>query len=364
VRARPSRPVLAAVTALAVLATPAALVVAAPAQATVTESRDEVEAAKKEVAELGRDIEAAAAEYEAAEAALEEQRTRVEAAQARANGQAQLIREMEEDLVVIAVETYKRGGIDPKLELLASGDLEMSQSADTLGVVAGRQNASLSSLKEAQEELERLQATAEQEMAQVEKDESDLAARRARIEKQLDDAKDVLAIAEREHQERVAAEQARAEDLASRSGRVATGDDGTTDASAAAVVPSGGGFAVPTPGPVTSPFGYRIHPVYGDRRFHKGIDIGAGCGTPVVASQSGVVESASWHGSYGNIVVVDHGGGTSTAYAHLQGIGASGGSVAKGEVIGWVGSTGLSTGCHLHFEVRQGGQQVDPMGFL
>ncbi|MFC5380595.1 M23 family metallopeptidase [Aquipuribacter nitratireducens] len=351
---RPSRPVLAALTALAVLGAPATAVLAAPAHATVTESREEVEAAKEEVAQLGREVEAASAEYTEVEKRLEEQRARVESAQANVEEQSARIADMEDQLVVLAVETYKRGGIDPKLELLATGDLSINESTDTLGVVAGRKSASLGSLRDAQLELRRLRHTAQQELSEVEALEADLAERRAAIEAKLEGAKDALAVAEREHQERVAAAEARAADQASRSGRAAI----TTD------LTSGGRFAVPTPGPMTSPFGYRVHPVYGDRRLHKGMDIGASCGTPVVAAESGVVQSASWNGSYGNIVVVDHGGGLSTAYAHLQGAAKSGGSVAKGEVIGWVGSTGLSTGCHLHFEVREGGTQVDPMGYL
>jgi murein DD-endopeptidase MepM/ murein hydrolase activator NlpD len=120
-----------------------------------------------------------------------------------------------------------------------------------------------------------------------------------------------------------------------------------------------GGFAWPVPGPVTSPFGWR----WG--RMHEGIDIGAPAGAPVVASAAGTVIYAGELGGYGNLVVIDHGGGLATAYGHMAAIGvASGQQVGQGEAVGLVGSTGHSTGPHLHFEVRVNGSPVDPLGYL
>ena len=121
--------------------------------------------------------------------------------------------------------------------------------------------------------------------------------------------------------------------------------------------PSASGFIWPVSGPVTSGFGWR----WG--RMHEGIDIGAGYGVPVVASASGTVIHAGWMGGYGNLVVVDHGGGLSTAYAHLSSISA-GGAVAQGQVVGYIGCTGHCFGAHLHFEVRVNGGAVDPLGYL
>jgi murein DD-endopeptidase MepM/ murein hydrolase activator NlpD len=122
---------------------------------------------------------------------------------------------------------------------------------------------------------------------------------------------------------------------------------------------SASGFVWPVSGSVVSPFGLR----WG--RMHEGIDISAGSGTPVAAASSGTVISAGYMGGYGNLVVIDHGGGLATAYAHLSGYAVgSGQSVSQGQVVGYVGCTGHCYGPHLHFEVRVNGAAVDPLGYL
>jgi septal ring factor EnvC (AmiA/AmiB activator) len=121
---------------------------------------------------------------------------------------------------------------------------------------------------------------------------------------------------------------------------------------------SSSGFIWPVNGPVTSGFGWR----WG--RMHEGIDISAPAGTPVRAAASGQVIYGGWMGGYGQIVVIDHGNGLATAYAHLSAIWIGSGSVSQGQGIGAVGCTGSCTGNHLHFEVRVNGRAVDPMGYL
>ncbi|HZQ66746.1 MAG TPA: peptidoglycan DD-metalloendopeptidase family protein [Gaiellaceae bacterium] len=122
---------------------------------------------------------------------------------------------------------------------------------------------------------------------------------------------------------------------------------------------SASGFVWPVNAGLTSPFGWR----WG--RMHEGVDLGAAYGTPILAAAAGTVIYAGWMGGYGNLVVIDHGGGLSTAYGHQSRIAvAVGQAVAQGQVIGYVGSTGHSTGPHLHFEVRVDGQPVDPLGYL
>ncbi len=134
---------------------------------------------------------------------------------------------------------------------------------------------------------------------------------------------------------------------------------GTGSASSGSGAAPASGFVWPVDGPITSSFGLR----WG--RMHEGIDIGVGFGTPIRAAAAGTVIHAGWLGGYGNLVVVDHGGGLSTAYGHQQEIYVSSGQqVDQGTVLGEVGSTGNSTGPHLHFEVRVNGSAVDPLGYL
>jgi murein DD-endopeptidase MepM/ murein hydrolase activator NlpD len=124
-------------------------------------------------------------------------------------------------------------------------------------------------------------------------------------------------------------------------------------------------FVLPAGGPFSSGFGLRTHPVYGDVRLHTGVDFSARPGTPVLAGGGGTVIWAGSRGGYGNLVVIDHGNGLATLYAHQSRLRVGQGQVvAAGEHIGDVGSTGLSTGPHLHFEVREKGSPVDPVGYL
>ena len=123
------------------------------------------------------------------------------------------------------------------------------------------------------------------------------------------------------------------------------------------------GLMMPVDGHITSYFGYRYHPILHFTRFHAGLDIGAGWGSPIVAAGDGRVVAAGWAGGYGREVQIAHGGGLVSLYGHMSEIVAQPGSfVRQGQLIGYVGSSGLSTGPHVHFEVRLGGQPVNPLG--
>jgi murein DD-endopeptidase MepM/ murein hydrolase activator NlpD len=121
----------------------------------------------------------------------------------------------------------------------------------------------------------------------------------------------------------------------------------------------------PVTGPITSPFGWRHNPFGGAPDFHQGLDIGVGTGTTVTAAASGTVIMAQWYGGYGNYILIDHGGGISTGYGHLSAFYVSAGQhVTRGQAIAASGSTGMSTGPHLHFEVRKNGKPIDPSPWL
>jgi len=142
-------------------------------------------------------------------------------------------------------------------------------------------------------------------------------------------------------------------------------DSGNSIANAprqAVSVPSG----MPVQGALlTSDYGMRTHPILGGRRNHKGLDLASPTGTPVYATADGVVGKAEWFSSYGNYIQIEHGGEMETRYAHLSGYNVvAGQQVHKGDLIGYVGTTGRSTGPHLHYEVRVAGEAVDPRPYM
>lgn len=145
----------------------------------------------------------------------------------------------------------------------------------------------------------------------------------------------------------------------------ASGPSSSAPSGSAGVVAGSGRFIIPTSGRISSEFGYRVHPISGARRLHAGMDIAAPGGTPIGAAGAGTVVSVGWRGGYGNTVIVDHGGGIATLYAHQSRTAASvGQSVSQGQIIGYVGTTGYSTGNHLHWEVRVNGSPQNPRGYI
>jgi murein DD-endopeptidase MepM/ murein hydrolase activator NlpD len=134
-------------------------------------------------------------------------------------------------------------------------------------------------------------------------------------------------------------------------------------------VRSNGFLDFPVSGSVTSPFGWRTHPIYGYRSLHDGIDFGASCGTPIRAVADGTVLEEYFQTAWGNRIIIDHGFhhgvGLATISNHLSSYAVSAGSrVSRGQVVGYVGNTGWSTGCHLHFTVLQNGAAVDPTNWF
>lgn len=170
-------------------------------------------------------------------------------------------------------------------------------------------------------------------------------------------------IAQKEEERRRKAEAAEAarRKAAAKSGNVKVADDGEEYQ-----MPTfGGKMTWPLSGPITSEFGWRTHPIFGNARFHSGLDIGGDYGMPICAAQSGVVIEAGWIGGYGNTIMLDHGGGIVTLYGHNESLAVSvGQQVTQGQVVAYCGSTGNSTGPHCHFEVRLNGEPVSPWDYL
>ncbi len=196
------------------------------------------------------------------------------------------------------------------------------------------------------EELEALEAEQDAQIAAIE-----AAARAAR--------------AAAEAAARAAADQAAAAAAAA----AASGTNAQPAAQPVNTMPSygGGQFTWPMPSShsIGSGFGPRVAPIAGASTFHKGVDIGCAAGAPIVAAADGVVSYTGYFGGGGNTVIIDHGNGLSTLYMHMSAFGTSvGANVTAGTVIGYAGSTGVSTGPHLHFAVRVNGAYVDPMGYL
>ncbi len=148
-------------------------------------------------------------------------------------------------------------------------------------------------------------------------------------------------------------------------------DEPGAPALSAGATPSAGAASLalvllrPSGGVVTSRFGWRMHPIFGTREFHTGVDIATRYGSPVVAARAGVVLFVGWKSGYGRLVVLDHGAGLQTTYSHLSvALVNPGEEVEPGQVIGRIGNSGWSTGPHLFFEVRRNGVPIDPARYL
>jgi murein DD-endopeptidase MepM/ murein hydrolase activator NlpD len=271
--------------------------------------------------------------------------------------------------------TFMRGGVyypETVLDIEAANELGVSLQYLRAMVNADQDRAQqIGSLERKYEAaIERLDGLrAAQDRARTQRAEernrvADLVAQRQGVADELDaraaEHEGVLADLESDEEQYAAAIdalEAEGDAIQRRLADLAAQEQGPTSGSA-----SSGDLQWPVSGPITSGFGYRTHPVLGTRRLHAGVDFGASTGTPIVAAASGRVESAGWQGGYGNAVIINHGGGEATLYGHQSRLAVStGAAVSRGQVIGYVGSTGMSTGPHLHFELRINGVPTDPM---
>lgn len=186
-------------------------------------------------------------------------------------------------------------------------------------------------------------------------------------EEEADALRQQILAAQKEYEKALSREEA--ERLAEQNKHNAAGGSGGSVSGSGSAGSSGGaasGFTAPLPAmTVTCPYGWRTHPIYGDRRYHSGTDLGAAAGTPIKAIAAGTVTSASYSNAYGYHVSISHGNGYGSMYGHMTNYIVSAGQyVSQGQVIGYVGSTGWSTGPHLHLEMYLNGATVNPMDYV
>jgi murein DD-endopeptidase MepM/ murein hydrolase activator NlpD len=343
----------------------------AQAQSQLAQTQGELAAAQALDEQMQRRLDAAVARLDRAQAALD-------AGRADIGVQEDRVKQM-------VVATYEQG--DPALM-----GLSMVFTTQDPSQLAGTMNASSDVVNVESAILDQLEAA--EVLLQVREDE--LRAAKANVARKRDDAaanlarKEALEEAAREAEARVSqmvtlraearatAVKAKNADLAALSELQAERDRiaeliamQAMQGSGTYVGPDGGNgyLSMPVEGRVTSPYGWRTHPIWGHRSLHDGIDFGAACGTPIRAAAPGKVLSTYYQSAWGNRVILDHGvkHGVSVATIsnHLSGYAVSPGDrVKRGDVIGYVGSTGWSTGCHLHWTVLQSGEPVDPMSWL
>lgn len=254
---------------------------------------------------------------------------------------------------------YKTGSVGIVDVILSSNNItELITNIGMVQKVLDNDKSVLKELKEKSDKLDKLRKQQEEQEAALEADKKNVQATKDSLKNQADAYKAQEEKLNREA-DQLAAQAAAAQAAADAKLSAQRQQSGQSPSAAS----SGGGYLWPiaSGGIITSPFGYRVHPIYGYRKFHSGVDIAVGTGTPVRAISDGVVTRASWYGGFGNCVIISIGGGRSTLYGHLSGYAVSNGQyVSKGQTVAYVGSTGASTGPHLHFSLLEYGSYVNP----
>ncbi|MBT0774101.1 peptidoglycan DD-metalloendopeptidase family protein [Kineosporia sp. J2-2] len=348
------------------------------AESRLSEANDRRDAAEEALARAGRRDEELADQLVLAEAAVGKSQRELEA-------RATQEQETRDRLAGIARQAYVSSGMAGLS--IALGAQSPEQFADRVSVADNAlraQSGVIDRLSVEQAETRADEAKLEagrRRVAALKQQSEQVVAQREQATSQARQAADEIGrlVGERERaveaiSARKAAEQKRVDDLEAEQDRLAEilrerARASSGSGSGGGVVADGGsGLSFPVSAPVTSGYGWRYHPILNYRRLHAGTDFGAACGTPVRAAASGSIVRAGWSGGYGNQIVVDHGrlrgSGVATSYNHLSRIVVSSGHVSRGQVIAYSGTTGLSTGCHLHFEVYVNGSTTDPMGWL
>ncbi|MFG3339331.1 M23 family metallopeptidase [Glycomyces sp. NPDC048151] len=335
------------------------------AQGRVAAAEAEAAQAQREADAAREALEAAAAEYEAARAAVESAR------EARASLFAATARGSE----LLTVDAILASG-DPQTAVDGLTYLEFMMDGKNRAVeevtLARREAANAENAASlAETEAEAAEAAAAEALAAAEVRFSEAQAAQLAVEELVGRHETALAVAEdarddaQSEYDDLEAESERLAEQLRQAARDDEDDDRDSGGGSSSGGGGGGGFVVPVDGWKSSDFGWRRHPIYGTTRLHGGTDFAAGTGATIHAADSGKVVYAGWSSGYGQLTCISHGGGVSTCYAHQSEIWVNDGEyVDRDEGIGAVGSTGDSTGPHLHFEVRVHGDRVNPVGYL
>ncbi len=328
--------------------------------------------AELEVASVQARYDDTAAELAATETALELTRAELARRFAHLAVLRDQLQSTREDAKAWVVEAYKRGGMaEPSIALTAGRLADISVGVAYLEILTGMTSAvaddyqvvvDAESVEEAK--VKAVEAELVEQTATIEQATASLAATLEQLEQQRAD----LAAKAAEQSARLAQIDSEIEHFDNEISALAREEASIKAAIYAASNPapsSPGKLTRPVPGAVSSGFGKRVHPITGGIKMHNGLDMNAAHGQPIIAAADGKVILSGVKGGYGNTVMIDHGGGMVTLYAHQSKLGVSvGQSVNRGQVIGWIGSTGNSTGPHLHFEVRINGVPRNPLDYL
>lgn len=333
-------------------------------QAKTNEASAKVESVSERLRQIQEELRVATAEYK-------EVKGQLDSVEDKISDNTELLQKTEADLKVKnkklqqrVRDIYINGQISYVDVLFGAKDFaDLMTRMDVLKRIIKHDYDLIMKVREEKATVENTRAQLEKDKAEAEVLVADAQAKKAKVEDKESEQQVLLdqAIYDRDTSERMYEEiMAASQEVANMIRRSHMSSAGYSGAPAGA-----GGMIWPISGPITSEFGWRIHPIFGTARFHSGLDIGGDYGMPIYAAASGTVIYAGWISGYGNAVIIDHGGGVTTLYGHNDSLNVSEGeNVAQGQVIAMCGSTGNSTGPHCHFEVRENGEPVSPYGYL
>lgn len=302
--------------------------------------------ATTEMGELVEKIKTQQTEVDKINASVASKQSEINTAQAKINETKKNIETQQSNLDKRLRTMYKNGSVGFLDVLFSSSSItEFISNVELVQKIYQSDQETLTTLQKQHKELETLQASLEKQQSELKTQQAEVTSKMAELQKD----KNAL--------------QTKINALNEEADRITSEIQGGQDSDA---VYEGGQFQWPTTShTITSSFGYRIHPITGIWTGHTGVDIAANAGSPVYAAADGKVILARWYGGYGNAVVIDHGSGISTLYGHNSRLLVSNGqTVKRGQQIAKAGSTGWSTGPHVHFEVRINGNYVNPMNYF